>query len=922
MGLAGCPKSRFAAIILFSASAAYAQTAPGDHYLCYKDKASSFLPAPKTLQDQFGTLNVAAKKLQELCNPAQVGSGAAPAYPAVHEVAYQISIAPKQPKITPGTHVAIDEFGNHTLVVGKPAQVLAPSALATGTGGVSTIDTTGVDHYECHKVAPPKGSPKFAGVPGIAVSDEFGAAQYDLTKITKLCAPVNKNNEDPTAPGHPGHLVCYSAKRSKGQTKFTAQDVSINNGNFGPATLTAKTIAEVCVPAFKDVVPTTTTTVTSTSTTTEPSSTTTSSTEASTTTTSTTEAPTTTTTTTTTATTSTTSTTSTTTTTSITSTTEAPTTTTTEAPTTTTSTTETTTTTTEPVTTTTSTTTSTTTTTVQCVVASDCAGADTFCATRTCTGGTCGTSFTAAGTVTPDQAGGDCHTNECDGAGSEVSVVDDTDLPTTGNQCASVACTNGVPSTPPVSAGTACNQNGGTLCDGSGNCVQCLAASDCPGTDTFCATRTCTGGTCGPSFTAAGTATPTQTSGDCHSNQCDGAGNVVNAVDNSDVPVDANQCTNDVCTNGVPSNPSSPSGTACSQNGGTACDGSGVCTNAVWLVRVGTGAAALDNGATALFVERYYVSNGASAGTTITLPTAASGSNKPVTVSGTASSEGALTRSRDSHYVTLAGYSAVPGTHGPGGATDSISNSTATNVPRDAARISAAGVVDSSTTFGTAAFNANNPRSAVTDDGSFIWAGGAGGATGGGIWYAALGASTSTRIISSPTNVRVAAIAGGQLFATSATNTLSLASVGSGEPTTSTTATLVPGFSTASSVSPYGYAFFRLTAGAANAQGFDTLYVTDDGTGATSGITKWRFDGTNWNLLSTFTSAATGLSAAPRYLAASALGGTVTLVVNTSEATANHVSVLVDTGSGTPTATNIVTAPANTRYAGVALAPQ
>jgi len=45
------------------------------------------------------------------------------------------------------------------------------------------------------------------------------------------------------------------------------------------------------------------------------------------------------------------------------------------------------------------------------------------------------------------------------------------------------------------------------------------------------------------------------------------------------------------------------------------------------------------------------------------------------------------------------------------------------------------------------------------------------------------------------------------------------------------------------------------------------------------------------------------------------------LITNTSEGSAGHLSVLVDAGSGTPTATK-TTAAANTGHAGVALAPQ
>src|SRR5439155_1454136 len=43
------------------------------------------------------------------------------------------------------------------------------------------------------------------------------------------------------------------------------------------------------------------------------------------------------------------------------------------------------------------------------------------------------------------------------------------------------------------------------ICDGSGNCVECISASNCPGADDACSTRTCNGGVCGRSFSSAGT---------------------------------------------------------------------------------------------------------------------------------------------------------------------------------------------------------------------------------------------------------------------------------------------------------------------------------------------------------------------------------------------------------------------------------
>src|SRR5262249_49416796 len=79
--------------------------------------------------------------------------------------------------------------------------------------------------------------------------------------------PTNKNGEDAAAAQHPGHLVCYGAKRttqSPPQPDFQPQTLSITNTNFGPAVLVARQAAELCVPAFMDAGPTTTSTSTTT----------------------------------------------------------------------------------------------------------------------------------------------------------------------------------------------------------------------------------------------------------------------------------------------------------------------------------------------------------------------------------------------------------------------------------------------------------------------------------------------------------------------------------------------------------------------------------------------------------------------------------------------------------------------------------
>jgi hypothetical protein len=217
---------------------------------------------------------------------------------------------------------------------------------------------------------------------------------------------------------------------------------------------------------------------------------------------------------------------------------------------------------------------------VGCLTASQCPGMDDECQTRTCTAGVCGLDFENAGTVVTMQTAGDCKQRQCNGNGAIVAVNLNSDVPVDGNQCTGDICTNGTPSNPNVSQGAACNQNNGTQCNGMGACVQCITAANC-GTATDCRSFACNGGMCQTNDVMQGTPVPNQTAGDCKVVQCNGIGGTETVNANSDVPVDGNQCTGDVCMNGMPSNPNLNAGTACSQMGGTQCNGMGSCVQCV-----------------------------------------------------------------------------------------------------------------------------------------------------------------------------------------------------------------------------------------------------------------------------------------------------------------------------------------------------
>jgi hypothetical protein len=216
---------------------------------------------------------------------------------------------------------------------------------------------------------------------------------------------------------------------------------------------------------------------------------------------------------------------------------------------------------------------------VGCLAPDDCSGQDSFCQVRTCVANVCGVSNTAVGTSLPpaDQTANDCVELQCDGNGGVAPVPLDGDLPLDdGNQCTDEQCASGVPTHPDLPINTVCSQGGGKYCDGTGSCVECNAAGHCD-VAPECQVAACVSHQCQTDPVLAGTPAPAQTPYDCRLRVCDGMGGVSTQNQDADVPYDANQCTGDVCTAGVPSNPNSPAGTACTQMGGNACDGSGVC---------------------------------------------------------------------------------------------------------------------------------------------------------------------------------------------------------------------------------------------------------------------------------------------------------------------------------------------------------
>jgi hypothetical protein len=329
------------------------------------------------------------------------------------------------------------------------------------------------------------------------------------------------------------------------------------------------------------------------------------------------------------------------------------------------------------------------------------------------------------------------------------------------------------------------------------------------------------------------------------------------------------------------------------------------------VLRVGDGAAALTNAATAAFVEKRTLDGSlfASGANPLALPTAAQGAMAPLTFSGTASSEGGLSLSADGEYLVLAGYGAVPGTA-------TVASTSAASVPRVVARIDGALAIDTTTQL-NAAFDGNNVRGATSADGAGFWVSGNGSGGTGGVHWVPFGTTSGTQILTAPNSVRQVHVFAGQLYGSSGSGAfVNVFAIGVGLPTgAGAAATSLPGLPVQGE-SPYSFALLDRDP---NVSGVDTLYIADDDAlGSGGGVQKWTLVGGTWALAATFQQ---GLTGGTRGLAAVVTGGGVVILATTTETSQNHVVRLDDDGVSPPTATIVATAPANSVYRGVAIAP-
>ena len=265
---------------------------------------------------------------------------------------------------------------------------------------------------------------------------------------------------------------------------------------------------------------------------------------------------------------------------------------------------------------------------------------------------------------------------------------------------------------------------------------------------------------------------------------------------------------------------------------------SGFTSGNLVVVRVANGTGALNNQSTATYLDEY--TPGGTFVQTVSLPTAASGANLALTLTGNGVNEGYLELSGNGQFLTLAGYNIAPGTATP-------SSAAASATPRTIGLIKLSnGSVDTTTAINSG--TSGNIRSAATLDGTAFWASSSGTSVG----YLSYGApAAAIQLSAAPSNIRVTRILNNQLYVSSAATSpplLGLGTLGTGVPTTSgQTTTELNGFPT--TTGPSSYDFF--VSG-------NNAWVCDDRTsGGNGGLQKWTLSGGIWSLQYTIAQSAT-----------------------------------------------------------------
>ncbi len=310
------------------------------------------------------------------------------------------------------------------------------------------------------------------------------------------------------------------------------------------------------------------------------------------------------------------------------------------------------------------------------------------------------------------------------------------------------------------------------------------------------------------------------------------------------------------------------------------------------VVRIGDGTETLSSSGNSVFVDQF-TTNGTLAGS-VAIP---DNSTNALIIGGSASSEGALTRSADGRLLLLAGYNIAFTNASSIGS--SLASASATNVPRALGTLD---ILGSFTLVGvtTNQYGGNNMRSGTSDGRGNYWGAGANSGT----FY--FGGGPTNTIQTNIVNSIAIQELGGNLYFSTAKITPGVWKI-PGTPVVPV-ANAAVFLSAGSKASPYGFALNPTAT---------TAYLADDTLKGIGGIQRWDFNGGAWAMTYAFTSL-TNIGA--RGVAVDFSGAQPIIYATTAENSGNRLVSITDTGAAS-VATTLATAGVNQIFRGVAFTP-
>jgi hypothetical protein len=308
------------------------------------------------------------------------------------------------------------------------------------------------------------------------------------------------------------------------------------------------------------------------------------------------------------------------------------------------------------------------------------------------------------------------------------------------------------------------------------------------------------------------------------------------------------------------------------------------------VLRAGDGTQTLGSHGNSVFIDQFRTN-----GTLVNSLAIPDDTTNALLVSGSASSEGALTLSADKRLLMLGGYQITLSNAAALGT--SLANADSSAAPRAVAAVDAnGGFALTGVTY--TQYGANNMRGGTSDGRGNYW--GAGAASG--TYY--FGNGTPETVQSVVKNSEAIQDVGGDLFFSTSKTTAGIWEI-PGAPMNAATPTNILVSATAS---PYGFAF------SPNRQ---TVYIADDTLTGKGGIQRWNLTNGAWAMAYAF-AGITNVGA--RGVAVDFSKAQPLIYATTAEATGNRLVSLADTGAAASVKT-LATAAANEIFRGVAFTP-